>query len=333
MADIRNFFFVRHLRGSPTTHVLYQRKGTVVRQGTGQSFWFRPLAAVLSEVPVDDRELPLLFHARTVDFQDVSVQATLTFRFTEPALVASRMDFSIDPDTGRLRATLLDHAAQLLTELAQQHAMDLIAARELTATLANGLADIRERMRAGLAADQRLPETGIVIVDVRVVAIRPEADLERALQTPTREEIQQAADRATYERRALAVERERAISENELQSKIELAIREERLVEQRGANERRRATEQAASARIKSDSEAEQMRINARAKADHTRLVGTAEAEMDAARVAVLADLDQPVLLSIALRDLAGQLPMIGTLNLTPDLITNALAQLTGKAA
>jgi regulator of protease activity HflC (stomatin/prohibitin superfamily) len=129
------------------------------------------------------------------------------------------------------------------------------------------------------------------------------------------------------------VERERAISENELQSKIELAIREERLVEQRGANERRRATEQAASARIKSDSEAEQMRINARAKADHTRLVGTAEAEMDAARVAVLADLDQPVLLSIALRDLAGQLPMIGTLNLTPDLLTNALAQLTGKAA
>lgn len=81
-------------------------------------------------------------------------------------------------------------------------------------------------------------------------SIRPEAELERALQTPMRERLQQDADKATYERRALAVERERAISENELQSQIELAKREELLVEQRGANERRRATEAAAAGRI-----------------------------------------------------------------------------------
>jgi regulator of protease activity HflC (stomatin/prohibitin superfamily) len=261
------------------------------------------------------------------------VQATLTYRFAEPVLVASRMDFSIDPDTGRWRGTPLDHAAHLLTELAQQHAVDLLATRELTAALANGLAEVRERMSAGLEEDRRLPAMGIAIVDVRVVAIRPEADLERALQTPTREEVQQSADRATYERRALAVERERAIGENELQSKIELAIREERLVEQHGANERRRATEQAAAARISTDAEAEQIRINARAQADHTRLVGRAEADMEAARVAVLADLDQLVLLAIVLRDVAGQLPEIGTLNVTPDLLTNALAQLTRRAA
>jgi hypothetical protein len=54
---------------------------------------------------------------------------------------------------------------------------------------------------------------------------------------------------------------------------------------------------------------------------------------MEAARVAVLADIDQSVLLAIVLRDLAGQLPQIGTLNMTPDLLTNALSRLTGKAA
>ncbi len=52
---------------------------------TGLSFWFRPLTAVLSEVPVDDRELPLLFHARTADFQEVTVQATVTYRVVDPA--------------------------------------------------------------------------------------------------------------------------------------------------------------------------------------------------------------------------------------------------------
>ena len=57
--------------------------------------------------------------------------------------------------------------------------------------------------------------------------------------------MQQEADRATFERRAVAVERERAIGENELQTQIELARREEQLVAQRGANARREAEEEA----------------------------------------------------------------------------------------
>lgn len=34
--------------------------------------------------PWDDRELPLLFHARTADFRDVTAQATVTYRVTAP---------------------------------------------------------------------------------------------------------------------------------------------------------------------------------------------------------------------------------------------------------
>jgi hypothetical protein len=65
--------------------------------------------------------------------------------------------------------------------------------------------------------------------------------VEKALRTPAREQIQRNADRATCERRGLAVERERAIAENELQNQIELARREEQVVAQRGANARRQA--------------------------------------------------------------------------------------------
>jgi hypothetical protein len=73
-------------------------------------------------------------------------------------------------------------------------------------------------------------------------------------------------------------------------------------------------------------------RVTAQADADRTRLVGAAEAEAEAARVAVVADLDRRVLLALALRELAGQLPEIGTVNLTPDLLTGALAQLAARA-
>jgi regulator of protease activity HflC (stomatin/prohibitin superfamily) len=331
MADIKRIPLYRHYRGAPTDHVVHLHKGTLVHSGNGQSFWFRPLSAALSELPIDDRELPLLFHARTSDFQDVAVQATVGYRLTEPETVAAHMDFAIDPDTGRWRATPLEDVARLLTELAQQYALDLLASMTLDQALAGGVPAVRARVAEGLGSDGRLAEAGIGVVGVRVVAIRPEPELERALQTPLRERLQQDADAATYERRALAVERERTISENELQSQIELAKREEQLVSQRGANERRRASEAAAAGRIEAEAKAEQEGLRSAAKADSVRVVGAAQAETEAATMAVYADADARVLLALALRDLAGQLPAIGTLNVSPDLLTTALAQLTGS--
>ncbi|MBB5787463.1 SPFH domain-containing protein [Jiangella mangrovi] len=340
MAEIRGFGLLRHLRSTPTEHVIHQRGDRVVHSGTGCSFWFRPLTAALSEVPVDDRELPVLFHGRTGDFQKVAVQATVTYRFADPALVAGRVDFAIDSRTGRWRAAPLDQVAHLLTETAQQHAADLLVTIPMADALGRGIAAIRDRLRTGLVGDERLRDTGVVVLDVRVVSVRPDPDIEKALQTPARELIQEEADRATYERRAHAVERERTISENELQSKIELAAREENLVAQHGANERRRAAEEAAAARIAAEAEAERAGLAARAAAERTglaataeadriRLTGSAEADAEAARLAVLAELDHWTQLMLALREVAEQLPSIGTLHVTPDLLTTALARLT----
>jgi regulator of protease activity HflC (stomatin/prohibitin superfamily) len=328
MADIKRIAFLRHLRGAPTTYVRHVSRGRVAHAGVGLSFWFRPLPAVLSEVPVDDRELPLLFHARTADFQDVTVQATVTWRVVDPDVAAGRLDFGIDPDTGRWRSAPLEQLGSLLTELAQQHAVDLLAGLGLTAALTDGIAAVRERLTAGLGEDQRVEGTGLAVVGVRVVAIRPEPEVERALRTPARERVQSEADKATYERRATAVERERAIAENELQNQIELAAREERLVAQRGTNARRQAEEAAAAGRIGTGAEAERERVLAAARADRTRLMGAASAEAEAARVNVWRDLDQVTMLALAARELGGKLPRIGTLNLTPDLVTGALARL-----
>ena len=328
MADITRFLFLRHLRANPTTHVRHLRKGRLAHDGAGQAFWFRPLTAALSEIPVDDREQPLLFHGRTLDFQDVTVQATVTYRVADPAVAAARIDFGIDPDHGTWRTTPLEQLGSLLTELAQQHALDLLAHLLLTEALADGMGSVRQRISSGLTADPRLVETGIAIVDVRVVAVRAEPDVERALQTPARERIQEDADKATYGRRALAVERERAIAENELQNQIELARREEQLVEQRGQNERMRATEQAAAGRIGAEDQAQRRRLLANAEAEATRAVGTAHADAEAARLAAYRDLDPATIVGLALKELAGNLPRIGTLTLTPDLLTPVLARL-----
>lgn len=377
MAHITRRPFVSHYRGTGIGHVVHLRRGNVAHHGVGQSFWFRPRGAVLSEVPVDDRELPLVFRGRTADFQEAAVQGSVTYRFADPLKAARRLDFGLDPATGAAQGTPLDQVAGLLTELAQQHALSLLASLPLAAALAEGPAAVRARVAEGLSGDARLAETGLEIVDTRIVAVRPETEVERALRAPARELIQQQADRAGFERRAEAVNRERAIAENELQNRIELATREEQLLAQQGANERKKAEEAAEAARIRAVGEAERSRIAAEAESERTRIaaegeaertrinaaadaerirlaaaadaerirlaaaadaervreLGASEAAAQDARMAVYQGQDPKILLALAAQELAGALPQIGSVNLSPDLLSTVLGGMIGGGA
>jgi hypothetical protein len=333
VADIRTFAFARHLRATPTNHVIHSRRGRVVHNGPGIAFYFRALNAAISEVPVAEAELSMLFGARTRDFQEVSVQATVTYRFADPVIAASRIDFAIDPYGGRWIGKPLEQVGGRITELAQQYAVEYISTTALIDVLGAGIPKVRAVTAQGLAGDERLAETSVVVVAVRIVSIRAQADVERALETPVRERVQQDADAASYERRAQAVERERTIAENELQSKIELATREQQLVQQEGANAQRRATEEAASALIASRAGVERIGIESVATAESTRVLGAANAEAEAARLAAYAGVDPAVLTALALQEFAKHLPSIGTVNLTPDVLTQALSRLAAPAA
>ncbi|MCX5202822.1 SPFH domain-containing protein [Streptomyces sp. NBC_00237] len=330
MADITRRLGWRHLRSAPTAHIRHHARGKLVHDGPGLSFWFRSLTAALSEVPVSDRELAMAFHARTADFQDVTLQATVTYRISDPAVAAARLDFSVDPDSGAWRGAPLEQLATLLTETAQQHALDTLARIPLAEALVDGVSVVRDRIATGLEAEPRLPATGIEVVAVRVVAIRPEADVERALRTPAREQIQQEADRATYQRRAVAVERERAIAENELASRIELARQEERLVDQRGTNARREAEESAAADGVKAEAEAARTVRLARAQAEAARAVGEARAEAQAAWLRVHGDVAPEILHALAATRLAENVPRIESLTVSPDVVSGMLARLGG---
>lgn len=330
MATITAYPFLRHLRAGTTGHVIQLRDGRVVRSGTGLAFWFRPLTAVLSEVPVDDRELPVVAHARTADLQQVTAQVTVSYRFTQPELAAGRLDFGIDPRTGQWTSAPLEQVGQLLGELATGHVMDAVAGLTLREAVAVATGPLGERLGAALRTDPRLTD-GLAVLGVRIRSVRADADLEKALQTPAREAAQTEADRSTYERRAKAVERERAIAENELANRIELATREKLLVTQEGANARARSEEAAAAALIDERAKAERRQVLTEASAAATRALGQAEGEAESARLAAFAAVPVEVLQALALRDLAAHLPNVGSLTLTPDVLTGALAALGVK--
>jgi regulator of protease activity HflC (stomatin/prohibitin superfamily) len=211
----------------------------------------------------------------------------------------------------------------MLTELGQAQALEVVGNMTLQEALALGIPRVCASVEGGLVSDPRIAGIGISVVAVRVVGIRAEPEVERALQMPAREQVQQEADRATFERRALAVERERAIEENELTTRIELARREEQLIEQRGQNERRRAQDEATAARILAESEATGERLRADAHAEATRVVGRAEADAETAKLAAYREVEPVTLFALAAKELAGNLPAIGALTVAPDLLTS----------
>ncbi len=328
MATITRFPWLSHLRAEASTHLLHHRGGSLARQGRGLAFWFFPLSASISEVPLDDRELPILFHGRSKDYQDVTVQAVLTWRVAQPETVAKRVDFTLDLKSGKWHGEPLEQVAQLLTQLAQQLAWNWLASNPVREILTDGVGPIRALISDGLRADENLEAMGIEVVSVRISGIRPDAEMERALQTPAQEQIQQQADEAKFSRRAMAVDKERAISENELQNQIALAKREEELIAQRGLNEQRRITDEAAAKRVAAEATAERKRIHDTATADGLRVIDTAKNTAERERVAIYEQLPSEILMALTLRELAGNLPEIEHLTLGGDALGPALQRL-----
>ncbi len=330
MAEITRFPLLRHLRAEQSSHVLVFRSGRLRQSGRGLSVWFFPLSTTLAEIPMDDRELSFLFHGRSADYQDVTVQGVITYRVVDPETLAQRVDFGLDLVRGVHLKQPFEKIGLLLTQLSQQFVWAYLAQTPIRTILADGHRVIRERISAALGAEEGLAGLGLglEIVSVRVSSLAPTPDLEKALEMPMREKIQQEADEASFARRALAVEKERAIQENALQNQIELARREEQLISQKGQNERRRVSEEAEAKGLAAEAEAHCARIQTAAKAEGLQLLAKVEVEGERARMDIYRDLPSSVLVGLAAQELAKKLRRIDHVNLSPDLLAPLLGNL-----
>lgn len=303
------------------------RAGDLVTRGPGASFWFRPLGASISEVPVEDLEFGHIFRVTTKDRQEVSVQTALTVRIADPARAVRRFDFAVDVATGEWSGRPLQTLQNRVAETAQQFAAAVVAATPLEVLLDEGLVLVREAVLAGLLEEGQLGAAGVEVVAVRVVAVRPEEELERALQAKVREAIQAEADRATYERRAQAVDRERAIKENELNNRTQLARREAELVELSGANERRRTQQELEREELRGEAQLEGRRLAVDARVDEIERVAAAENAALAVKLAAYEAAGLPALVASVAPQVLQSLPDIDALTLTPDMLGDAVTR------
>lgn len=322
MATIRNLGFIAQLRSEASNHVIRYRNGRPRQNGRGLVFWFVPQTASIAEIPMDDREMTLFVKGRSQDFQTVSVQGTIGWHVVDPERLAERIDFSIGLGTGKLQGEPVEKIEARVTGIANQAVLQHLAQGPVRALLDAGPEPLREKVALVLAADPALAEIGIAVVSVRLTNLAPSSELERALQTPTFEALQQKADEATFERRALAVEKERAIAENELVTRTELARQEKLLISEEAENARNRAT-----------GIAEAGQVEAAAEADRIRTIEGAKADGERQRIAVYRDLPPAILLGLAAQELAGKLKTIDHVNVTPDLLATVLGEFRKPAA
>ncbi|MHC4391017.1 MAG: SPFH domain-containing protein, partial [Planctomycetota bacterium] len=291
-------------------------------------FWVFPLGSNLIEVPLDDREIPFFLQARSNDHQMLNVQGVVPYSVEDAELLAERVDFALDTATGLFKDQPLETLSGSISQLAQQIALDHVARSPLREVLEEGLDPLRRLIHSGLTEDPGIAELGIKIVATRVSKISPTAEVEKALQLPTREKIHEEADKATFQRRALAVEKERAIAENELQNRIELAKRQELLIEQEGQNKRRKATEDGQARKIAVEAQARDKKLTAAADAEATTVLERARVDAERERMAIYQELRSEALLGLAARELASNLHTIEHLNVSPEMFGPMLNRL-----
>jgi len=274
-------------KSEPTEYVLVYKRGRIVREGRGLAFFYWKPTTSIVLIPTGTIDAPFVFNEVTGDFQAVTVQGQLTYRISHPQTMATLLDFTVNPKTKRYLADDPGNLAQRVVNVVQGHTRAELAQLPLDKALRQ--ADpIAERVMATIKEAKVLAEMGVECVGIFITSLKPIPEIAKALEADYREALQKRADEAIYARRAAAVEQERKIKENELNTQVALEQQRKELVELEGENTRK-ATE--------------------------------FEAEAIKTRFAAYQGVDPRILVALALKELGENAEKIGNLMITPDLL------------
>jgi hypothetical protein len=214
-----SMFGIRFIKSQPTVHLMQFRQGKLVRERTGDAFFYYAPASTLVAIPLSSQDRPFILELVTADFQRVTVQGQITYRIGEPRRTATMMDYSLGADGHTYISEdpkRLGERVAMQVEVIIQQAMQALALKD--ALRASAL--VSRAAQKELASQAEIAALGLEILGVSIIAIKPTPDIARALEAEARESNLKAADDAVYLRRMAAVEKERAIRQNELDTDI-----------------------------------------------------------------------------------------------------------------
>lgn len=329
-------FGIQFVKALPTTYLMQVRGGRVVREGAGLSMFYYGPTSSLVAVPVASREAHFIFQQVTADFQSLTVQGQVAYRVSDPAKASAMLNFALRSDGKTYESDdpekLPQRVLAVVEVLIQQdvQAMNLKEALRASDKISSSLA-------RRLQSHPEVQALGLEVLGVFVLAIKPTPETARALEAEAREAILKASDEAIFARRNAAVEQERTIRENELDTEVAVenkkrVIRETQMEAEASVRRKKAELRQA-------DMEAD-ITIEDRRKAfvalnaENTRTMAEAEAHRVASVMKALEAADPRVvqalaaagmqpgqLIAQAFGGIAEKAERIGQLNVSPELL------------
>lgn len=331
---------IRYIRFEPTDYVMRYTGGKLVQEGAGLSFFYFAPNTSLVKVPVGSSEAPFIFSQVTADFQTVSVQGQVLYRIAQPKRIAGMMNFALAANGRDFLSDDPLKLTQRLMNLVQVLTQESLKKLDLRQALGHS-DQLVVSLREGLRTAEMVSLLGIEILNVSITAIKPTPDTARALEAETRERILREADDAIYTRRNAAIEQERAIKENELNTEIAVEnkkkqIKEAQMDAELSVEARKRELREA---RIAADISVEERnrdlvalstansRELAEARAYGIEALMKAVSQTDPRTLQALtqAGMKPDHLVAQAFRELAEGAGKIGQLNISPDLLRELL--------
>lgn len=333
-------FGFRHIKFDSMTYVLHFKNGEAVREGRGLSFfYFAPNSSIIA-IPMGSNDLPFIFNENTFDYQTVKIQGQISYKITDPKALSNTLDFTVNEE-GIYKKNDIEKLNQRIINLAQTSTSSFIHNQSLKDAIRSAK-DIEGNILEGLMASEAIQTMGIEILGVNILAVQTTPEMARALETETREKLQQQADEAIYERRNFAVEQERKIKESELNTEIAVEEKQKQIDEKRMEAEVQkeensrilREMKIAADIAVENqrkeliDQKTENDRKEAETKGYALEAALKPYKELDW-RVLTALNSNQDARSSIALafRELAENAGKIGTLNISPDLLETLLTE------
>jgi len=339
-------FGIRFLKAGPTDFVLQYKHGKIVREGAGLSFFYFTPTTSLALIPIGSVDVPFIFEEVIAAVQDVTVQGRLTYRIAAPEKLAHLMNFTlshngreyISDDPKKLPQRLINYT-QVLTRA---------SLKSLPLKQVLGQSDsIVTTLHEGLKKTEAIASLGIEVLGLSILAIKPTPETSRALEAEAREQILRVADEAIYARRNAAVEQERAIKENELNTEIAIEnkkrqIKETQMEAEKSVQQKKREIREAEMAtKIALEQQNKELvalsTVNAREESDSKAyaiasvMKAIAGTDPKALQALTSVGMEPGQLVALAFKELAESSDKIGQLNLSPDLLRELLARENAK--
>lgn len=310
------------VKARPTTYVIHFQRGHVRREGAGLAFlYYAPTSSIVT-IPIGSADLPFVFTELTRDFQTVTIQGQLTYQVSKPRQLAGVLDFTVDR-LGRYVSEDPGKLGERLVNAAQVQAHAVVQGLTLREALVSTDAVVTQMLR-GMRTDESVQLLGVSVLAVTITAVRPTPEIGRALEAEAREELQRQSDQAIFERRNAAVESERRIKESELQTEIAVQEKQRQIRETRMAADI--ALEQQRADLLAERSANDRVEADARAYALSATLQPVRDVDWRTLLAVSAGGADPKLMIALAFREMAENAGKIGSLTVTPDLLTQLMS-------